>query len=187
MGLRAYQGVPGVPGVGAVPLHSGFLYGSPAEQIVDNPATQNMLSAVPVVVPNACVANSLGVMVGTPAAANVFRLGIYADNVGVPGALILDAGTVSAATSGFKQLAIAQALAPGVYWLAGVLQGGTGASALVILKSALNLPSPNPPIATSSNIVGFDDTVARAAALPATFGPGLTLDTLPLSVIMGIQ
>jgi hypothetical protein len=52
-------------------------------------------------------------------------MGIYADNgLGKPGALILDAGTVSTA-SGFGTITISQILTGGIYWFAMAEQGGT--------------------------------------------------------------
>lgn len=46
------------------------------------------------------------------------RIGIYADDGTVyPGALILDAGTVSLATTGSKEIVIDETLAAGLYWL----------------------------------------------------------------------
>lgn len=46
------------------------------------------------------------------------RLGIYTDGGGYPNALVVDAGTVAADTSGAKEAVISQTLDPGVYWLA---------------------------------------------------------------------
>jgi hypothetical protein len=53
----------------------------------------------------------------------VVRLGIYESNNGVPGALILDAGTVDATSTGTKTITISQTLAAGYYYLAAVGQG----------------------------------------------------------------
>lgn len=66
------------------------------------------------------------------------RLAIYADDGdGYPGSLLLDAGTVSTTTTGWKEVAINITLEPGVYWLArntdgGVAFGGFPASALMV-------------------------------------------------------
>lgn len=63
--------------------------------------------------------------VQTAVAGSTVRLGIYADNgSGRPGALILDAGTVDAATDGVKEIVISQSLAAGLYWVGSVSQGG---------------------------------------------------------------
>jgi hypothetical protein len=65
----------------------------------------------------------ISVHVTTAAAGKSCQLGIYADSAGVPGALILDAGNVSAATTGGKEINIAQTLARGWYWLACLSDG----------------------------------------------------------------
>lgn len=71
----------------------------------------------------------IGVEVTTGVATAVIRLGIRQDTGQTyPGALVLDAGTVDAATTGFKTATIAQALAPGRYWLTATLQVTTGVS-----------------------------------------------------------
>lgn len=71
----------------------------------------------------------IGLEVTTAAASNVFRLGIRNDNGnGYPGALVLDAGTIDASTTGFKEITISQILTPGRYWVSATLQGGTGAA-----------------------------------------------------------
>jgi hypothetical protein len=63
-------------------------------------------------------------VVTTPGGAgSVTRLGIYGDNNGVPGDLILDAGTVDTTTTGVKQLAISQAVPAGSIYCCAVTQG----------------------------------------------------------------
>lgn len=55
----------------------------------------------------------------------VVRLGIYGASGGMPQALVLDAGTVDATTTGAKTITISQVLHPGWYYLAGVAQVAT--------------------------------------------------------------
>lgn len=71
----------------------------------------------------------IGIEVTTSAASNVVRLGIRNDlgSVPYPDGLVLDAGTVDASTTGFKEVTISQALSSGRYWVTATLQGGTGA------------------------------------------------------------
>lgn len=82
----------------------------------------------PVVIPKALSVDRIAAevtIVGTVGA--VVRLGIYdmgAD--GKPGALILDAGTISGTSATVQEIIIAQALTPGVKWLASAVQGGAG-------------------------------------------------------------
>lgn len=44
------------------------------------------------------------------------RLGLYADSNGRPGEVVVDAGTVDASTTGYKELVIDVTLTPGRYW-----------------------------------------------------------------------
>ena len=57
------------------------------------------------------------------AAGTLARLGIYQWDNGLPGARVLDAGTVSTATTGVKEIVISQALDPGFYFLYCVVDG----------------------------------------------------------------
>jgi hypothetical protein len=60
---------------------------------------------------------------GTFSGSGVMRLGIYSNNNGQPGTLVLDAGTVSptAANTNYE-ITIDQSLSPGLYWLCTVSQ-----------------------------------------------------------------
>ena len=48
--------------------------------------------------------------------AGTARLGLYAGSLGVPSTLTFDAGTVSTASTGEKEITISEALEPGFYW-----------------------------------------------------------------------
>lgn len=62
--------------------------------------------------------------IATLADGKAIRLGIYADDGNLyPGALALDAGTASAATTGTKTIAIDKQLAKGLYWLVFISDG----------------------------------------------------------------
>jgi hypothetical protein len=57
----------------------------------------------------------------------VRRLGIYADSSGLPGALLHDAGTYDATTTGNKELTFtAEDVGGQVVWIGGVTQGAAG-------------------------------------------------------------
>lgn len=73
-------------------------------------------------------------------ASKVVRLGIYSDSNGVPGSRVIDAGTVSTATIGTKEITINQALTAGWYWLAFI----SDATATAVWSSY-----------TASNVVDF--------------------------------
>lgn len=64
---------------------------------------------------------------------SLIRLGIYSDDGNLlPGALLLDAGTVDSSTTGLKTITISQLLTRGVYWLAGAGQGAPGTNPTVV-------------------------------------------------------
>ena len=83
------------------------------------------LGAVPFILAAGATLDSIGVNVTSGAAGSTVRLGIYDDDTGYPGDLVLDAGTVDTATTGVKEASISQVLEVGRYWLAAVAQGGT--------------------------------------------------------------
>jgi hypothetical protein len=69
---------------------------------------------------------SMSIEVTTAQTASLIRLGIYSSNptTGLPAAVLVDAGTVSAATTGAKTATISFAVTPGVqYWVAVCPQG----------------------------------------------------------------
>ncbi len=80
----------------------------------------------------------IGVNVTTAIASGSVRLGIYESLAsGLPGSLILDAGTIDAATTGFKEITIDQALdGPRMYWTALVHNDNT-----IIIRGRINAGS----------------------------------------------
>lgn len=83
--------------------------------------------AEPFITRNKIRINSLSFTASAGGAGSAVRLGLYSDSHGQPGALIVDAGTVSTTASGNKTIVLgtAQILEPGIYWEVAVLQGGT--------------------------------------------------------------
>jgi hypothetical protein len=107
----------------AQPFPSGRYHFAPLPfSGTNNTATGNgtgEMRTTPLYVPRRMTITSLTVEVTTLGGAGaVYRLGIYGTTAGMPDALILDAGTVVATSTGFKTLTISQALDPGLYWLA---------------------------------------------------------------------
>lgn len=67
---------------------------------------------------NGATLSRIGLEVVTGAAGSTHRLAVYADNGGVPGALLVDAGNVDSSAVGFKEITISCPVSgPGV-WLA---------------------------------------------------------------------
>lgn len=91
----------------------------------------NILYAQILVVPRDITIDRIAIDVTTEEAAKKIRLGIYENGTNLyPGALLVDAGEVSVASTGVKAITIDQALTKGIYWLACV----TDASSLAIYK-----------------------------------------------------
>lgn len=114
----------------------------------------NRMTYMPIWLPASSSVDRLGVEVTTVGAAgSVIRVGMYDDDGGGrPGALLVDAGTVDATTTGAKELTVTQDLASGgVYWLAAVAQVATAT-----LRSATGPLLP----------VGTDTLAAATAATP---------------------
>lgn len=110
--------------------NTGYYYGSPGYGTTTRLCTDQELQAAPIFIPQAVTLTSISINCTTlGGTGSVVRLGIYKDNAGRPGALLLDAGTVSTNTTGTKTITISQAVSPGLYWLAACAQG---------------TPSPNP-------------------------------------------
>jgi hypothetical protein len=70
----------------------------------------------PIIIPRTATADRINVEITSTSASSI-RLGIYEESGGIPGALLLDAGTISAATTGNKEITISQELTPGIYFL----------------------------------------------------------------------
>lgn len=109
-------------------------------------------------------------------ASSVMRLGIYADNNGTPGALILDAGTVTTATTGIKTITISQKLAPGRYWLAALTQAA--ATTQPTCRSYLTRVS-GAPVSTNYAVgAGWSNSAAGQGALPNPAAASAVADTV---------
>lgn len=107
------------------------------------------------------------------AAACVVRLGIYADNgSGIPGARVLDAGTVAGDSLGAKEITISQVLPAGLYWLVTANQGGAPT-----VRSAANNLLGGAGVSTLGVATGASPRTGYTAtgvsgALPSTFTMG---------------
>jgi hypothetical protein len=67
---------------------------------------------------------------------SVVRLGVYADNNGLPDALIADWDTVVSTGTTVVEATIAWSPTPGIYWIAGVAQVGTQPTAHAVINAA---------------------------------------------------
>lgn len=76
---------------------------------------------IPIYVAASTDYDRIGIYVATAQAGSLLRLGCYEWLNGQPGALAFDAGTVSGATTGVKEITITETLAAGMYFLACVV------------------------------------------------------------------
>lgn len=126
---------------------------------------QDTLVGQPFFVPSWHTYDRIAVNVDTAESGKSLRLGIYAHDYddAVPGALLVDAGTVSLSSTGKQELTISQGLCAGWYWL-GCLADATGTARLV---GARNSNAGDP-------LLGYDDADGtdfhRYVTRSATFG-----------------
>lgn len=115
----------------------------------------------------------------------ICRLGIYSDSSGYPGALLLDAGTVAAETTGVKSITISQALTAGTrYWLAIATQGGAGTRPSVSSLSAASTNAARNFLGSAAAATGEDEgswtQTSVTGAFPANFtASGTVSSTIP--------
>lgn len=85
--------------------------------------TANFLYAVPIAIPNSGTYSAIQCNCGSGATGNV-RMGIFADNAGVPGVLTSDAGAMAVVSNANRITGLSISLTgPGKYWLACLFSG----------------------------------------------------------------
>ena len=88
--------------------------------------SQNRVYCYPLFIQESITIDRLGVECTTASASTTWRIGIYnSDSNGLPTTVVLDAGTVDTSTTGLKTITVNQTLAAGLYFIAGVWQGGS--------------------------------------------------------------
>lgn len=131
----------------------------------------NTLYAYPIFISQKITAIAIGVNVTTLSAGNV-RCGIYTDSAGVPSALLVDGGSISTGTTGFKSATISTVLIPGWYWLAAVFSGTPSTSTVGVTSAQHWLGFSS---GTDTTIKGGVSVSFNFAALPDPFTAGSTL------------
>lgn len=98
---------------------SAFCFGN----TTDTSVSLGDMNACPIYVAADLTFTAVAMIVDTATATAVHRLGIYASTSrGLPGTLVIDAGTVNSATTGVKTATISQPLTSGLYWCVAVPQ-----------------------------------------------------------------
>ena len=134
----------------------------------------------PVFITSTVLLDRIAGKVTTGAASSTVRLGIYADSgAGVPGSLILDAGTIDGNSVSTQAITISQVLAPGLYWIGGVSQGGTPTVQVTSGNSMLGMPhSFGATYDPTISVNGYNMT-GVSGALPATYTVAAVIGTVP--------
>jgi len=118
------------PGFG-VSARSGYYYANSYAPVgvAGGSTAIGTMAATPFMVAQQMTLAALVINVTTLGVGATPRLGVYASLPnGLPGNLLVDAGTVDASTIGAKEAAISLALSVGRYWMAYALQGSVGCS-----------------------------------------------------------
>lgn len=150
-----------------IPSHrSGEYYGSQLEASTQtSPVSANQLYGNPIVVPATATYDRIACYTSSGAAGNV-RQGIYQDNGGIPGALVLDAGAMAVGATS-NVITISQSLSgPAKYWLACVFSAGP---TMYLWNGSAFIGSANP-WAGFSPVTGAQRAFTYAA-LPDPFTP----------------
>jgi hypothetical protein len=106
---------------------------------VSTALTANRIYAHPFIVAKTITIDRIAVNCTTLISGGGLRLGIYSDNNGEPGALLLDAGAVSTAATGVKTISISQQLTAGLYWLAAASSHATHAFRVPAIAATVNI------------------------------------------------
>lgn len=153
----------------AVGFKSGVYYTVPAPNVTTVGTAQGDCRAVGLKVDKTTSFDRIACEVTTAGTGtSVMRLGIYADDGGgYPGALLLDAGTIDATSTGSKQITIAVTLTPGVWWLPVSPQTITGSPVL----RGTNSPYLIAPKVSLTDSAGFNSwkQTGITGALPAAW------------------
>jgi hypothetical protein len=155
---------------------AGHYFTLPLISTTTGNANSGFLVCFPLYFPNITI-DRIGCIVTTAAGAgSLGRLGIYYSSLTdcYPGALLFDAGTVSVASTGNREITISQTLSEGIYWLAYLAD--TVVTSAPTLRQHGTLINQFAPI-TSANTnfqtgQGFRAGSVASGSLPATFPAG---------------
>lgn len=122
-----FMGTPFTAGAQVTRLRADTLQGLPftgATPITNVAVTVDTIYAFPIFAPRRKVVLRLIAQVGTAGAGgSLLRMGLYEDDNGQPGRLMVDGGTVAVDSTGQKVLAVSKVLGRAWYWLVLVSSG----------------------------------------------------------------
>ncbi len=133
--------------------------------------TTGVLYAIPIYIPQPLTIASIGILQNSDGGSGTLhQLGLYANNGGIPGSRILDAGTVAANSGGdtVKLITINHAITiPGWYWLAGCTSSGGS-----FWRCGGQITGGMPCGAGGKTAYQRTSAVTVGSALPSPFGSG---------------
>lgn len=151
-------------------------------------ASANVLYATPFLAFAAQTFTKISIDVTAAAAGASCELGIYANTGGKPGALLVDAGNVSVATTGIKEITGASIpLTPGWWWEAVVCNGTPG-----LITFGASGAGGGSPWQMGYLSLGSSPNLAYAVsqtygALPSTFGAGAFMQSNATGPVVGLR
>jgi hypothetical protein len=149
------------------------------------PGSNSSLYCMPLWIGEPITLDRIGIRVNTAGeAGSVIRLGIYADDSdGLPGARLLDAGTVVSDSVGNKEITISFAVNAGLIWLAAAFQAAPTTRPNVFSGSRTVLPlGHNGAIDPNVGPAGVFQ-LGVGGALPNPFVPNTTVNDAPRVVV----
>lgn len=142
---------------------------------------------IPIFISAKTTFDRIGVFLQTAAGTTgTVRLGIYSDSSGVPGTLVLDAGTAGTTTGAgaSKEITISQQLTPGMYWLSAQSEStGTNPAFATIAGSQTGTVWPFGLVGSIGSPLGNGFFWSHTGAFASNPGP-LTLGTATITVYM---
>lgn len=191
------EGPEGPPGpavdfrLGSAPsliTHTGTKYWSYPAVHGTGVQSAGTLHCVPFWVPAAVTLDRIGAEVTSAAASSTISLGIYNDTgAGLPGALLVDAGTINGNSATAQELTINQALlANRLYWLASLTIGGTPTARIIAASTVWTGSASSLGTALGSNSppVARRRTALVSAALP---NPAATTDSTSSPPLVAVR
>lgn len=144
----------------------------------------NQVAASPIYIPADTSVDRITLYINTAATSALWRLGLFADTGSMyPGALVFEAGTVDASSTGAKEITLAstKAVARGVYWVVAKCEGAFAAPRGTSGPVFGVLPSSNSNTAdTSSGYLANVTAAGLPSAWPAWGAAGTgTVGTAP--------
>ena len=165
-------------------LASGW-YAGPAGVIdtISMAANVAMYTAFPV--ERNVTIDRIGLNISAGVASSTVRLGIYGDTGGLPGTLLVDAGTINSASTGYMEITISTAITTGRVWLCAVMQGGASPVTAVAVRFPFAGPAPTSGYSGTSG-GGLALTTGPSGALPSTASTPNDIRSTPPRVMVRV-